>query len=353
MRLNKVKQLLYSIQSSRGPDNKSLFRQVTEIMYLYRNGILAPDQYYDYELCKRSIISLQNLPYLGSKSYRKLDAALNPLVWVSLEKNKWLFHLHFEFLGLPLPKAYGFYDTRNGITADGANLRTKEDLTALLDRYGLEEMVIKPLHGGQGKGLLVLQKSCDGQFAALDGKSYSVGELSTYMASEAFLVQERVRQHGFLEAVNPNLLNTFRIVTFIDTAGEAHVHFCYLRLGRKGSNTDNHAGGGLVIYVDPETGELGVGRTKKDKACWTCHPDTGVGFSGLRIPLWKDVLALACKAAKVCPLGSVGWDIALTADGPVLIECNTGWEFKKAQTLTGYLQPSVRQQLAEYGIRQP
>jgi hypothetical protein len=351
--MKKVGQLINTMLGNRGADDKTLPRQVWDIAYLNFRGVLAPDQYYDYDLQKKSVHSLHGLPYLGSKSYRKMDALLNPKEWHSLQENKWLFHHHFSFLDFPLPEVYGVYDSRNGITTEGNRLTNPEQFRDLVNRLGLQEVVVKPVFGSMGRGLRVLVRSGEDEFTALSKEVYSSAGVCNFMSGESYLLQERVRQHPFLEQINPGILNCFRIVTFVDYAGEPHMHMAYLRLGRQGSNTDNRAGGGVGVIVDRDTGKLGLGKAKLDKEPRSEHPDTGVTFSRLSVPMWPDVVELTLKAARVFPLKSVGWDVALTPAGPVLIEANTGWEFKKAQTLAGYLQPDVRKQLAEYGITQP
>ena len=67
------------------------------------------------------------------------------------------------------------------------------------------------------------------------------------------------------------------------------------------------------------------------------------------------MLAICTRAAQVTPrLRSIGWDVALTPTGPVLIEGNPDWDLAMVQVHTdGYLQPTVRQQLAHFGLTFP
>jgi len=55
----------------------------------------------------------------------------------------------------------------------------------------------------------------------------------------------------------------------------------------------------------------------------THHPDTGAPIEGRVLPFWPETVALACRAhAAFLPRVIVGWDIAITSGGPVLIEGN-------------------------------
>jgi hypothetical protein len=56
------------------------------------------------------------------------------------------------------------------------------------------------------------------------------------------------------------------------------------------------------------------------------HPDTGRRVAGEMLPSWPEARDLALEAHRRFPtLGSVGWDVALTPDGPVLVEGNPVW----------------------------
>lgn len=53
---------------------------------------------------------------------------------------------------------------------------------------------------------------------------------------------------------------------------------------------------------------------------------------GLKIPYWDEVVLMLSKAAKLVPeVKYVGWDIAITKDGPCLIEGNTSPGYKYYQ----------------------
>jgi glutathione synthase/RimK-type ligase-like ATP-grasp enzyme len=54
------------------------------------------------------------------------------------------------------------------------------------------------------------------------------------------------------------------------------------------------------------------------------HPMTGERIEGFQLPFWKESVELALRAHETLPtIALVGWDIALTAEGPVIIEGNS------------------------------
>jgi hypothetical protein len=53
------------------------------------------------------------------------------------------------------------------------------------------------------------------------------------------------------------------------------------------------------------------------------HPVTGAQLQGMTLPSWQSVLDLATAAHATVPdNGILGWDIAITPQGALLIECN-------------------------------
>jgi hypothetical protein len=57
------------------------------------------------------------------------------------------------------------------------------------------------------------------------------------------------------------------------------------------------------------------------------HPDTGVELAGFEVPCWREAYALVKRAHGVfAEFGSIGWDVALTTDGPKLLEANAWWD---------------------------
>ena len=62
-----------------------------------------------------------------------------------------------------------------------------------------------------------------------------------------------------------------------------------------------------------------------DETRFDRHPDTGAVFAEVTVPFWDEVRDITARAAPALPLGSLGWDVALTPEGPVLIEANYSW----------------------------
>ena len=65
---------------------------------------------------------------------------------------------------------------------------------------------------------------------------------------------------------------------------------------------------------------------------YTAHPVTGVQFKGFQVPYWQECLELMRKALPLASkISNIGWDMAITPEGPLLIEANTIPGFNTAQ----------------------
>lgn len=152
---------------------------------------------------------------------------------------------------------------------------------------------------------------------------------------EQFVIQRRLYNHPALLAAFPETapLSSFRVMTMLDPqTKEPVVIRTAVRIGRAGSAVDNTQQGGIWSRVDPKSGEIQAGVTRKSFGTYKdgkpvregVHPNTGKSFVGLRVPWFEEGQALALAAhKKLAPEAtSLGWDVALCEGAPVLLEVN-------------------------------
>jgi hypothetical protein len=151
-----------------------------------------------------------------------------------------------------------------------------------------------------------------------------------------YVLQRRLSNHPDLLELSPVGLCTVRVVTFRSRGGgDPRILLCAFRIPRSGDIADNFARGGLACTIDMDTGTLGIAVLKD---LHHAHldldriPDTGAKVSGRVLPCWDAVKALAVRAHDCFPqFPSVGWDIAITDHGPVVLEANYNWDSVLAQ----------------------
>ena len=166
------------------------------------------------------------------------------------------------------------------------------------------------------------------------------------LSQGVYLVQTCVVQHPVMDRIYDKSVNTLRILTILDKeTGKAVSVAGEVRFGAHGSVVDNLAAGGVAVGIDLKTGQLSeFGICKKGGAKRTpCHPDSQVRFADVQIPFVQEAVNLAEKLhEKLSSIRVVGWDIAITANGPVFIEGNDNPEISGLQTVNGGMKQTIQ-----------
>jgi len=318
---------------ARADSGKGYFRQTCEILWLRKRGFNTKD-YYVLELHRHDANG-----YMGSLDYGRVNRYLNPRHTGVVPFNKWVMAVFLHGAGIPVPRNLGVLHYLWGWRQSGAPLKSVDDFRELL--AGISDGVVcKPLDGGKGQGVLVLT-SYDPErdmVQVASGRELRLPECWAELADDpqGYLVQGRLKPHRVLHRVYGGSVNTVRISTVIDDDGNVDPQLAVFRVGSGGSAIDNMSAGGLAAMVDLESGRCGAAVRMHGSERHAHHPDTGAMIEGLTIPEWQDIVDIARRAHSVLPFPrTLGWDVALTEDGPVIIEVNgneavvafqkTGW----------------------------
>ncbi len=144
--------------------------------------------------------------------------------------------------------------------------------------------------------------------------------------SEEFVVEPIIENCEIIKRLYPSSVNTVRITTLL-IDGLPEIQYAWFRMGN-GSVVDNLHYGGIAVGVDICTGQIITKGVDRHFQRFIKHPVTQYEFVGMFIPFWDEVIQLAKQAALITPeLQYVSWDIAVTEEGPVLIEGNWDAEF--------------------------
>lgn len=141
--------------------------------------------------------------------------------------------------------------------------------------------------------------------------------------SKNFVIQECVKQHEKMAALNPSSVNTIRVLSY-RSGMEVLIIYSVVRIGRLGQVVDNQSAGGIstTITDDGKLGKEAFGGYSEDNILKT---DTGIVLEGYEIPSYDKVINMVKRLHLKLPYANiVGWDVAIQEDGePVLIEFNT------------------------------
>ncbi len=183
-----------------------------------------------------------------------------------------------------------------------------EQLGAFLARH--PKVLAKPVEG-QGGGNITLHENVTDP-AAFRAEVTAAGQS---------IVDEFIEQHPDMSALYPDSVNTVRMITFLGRDGTVHLLAAVLRIGN-GDVIDNFASGGMYTMLDADGVALYPGVDKQSNV-YREHPVTGTPIVGFRVPMYDRVWELTQELARRTPEAPyVGWDLAITPNGPVVIEGN-------------------------------
>ena len=199
------------------------------------------------------------------------------------------------------------------------------------------DLFAKPALGRCANGVLLYKFVSPGVYMDSSGSLTSDDEiietLSKYSEKDPYILQKRLSNHPQIARLSPGALATSRVVTCCLPDGRCEDIVAIFKMATGVNFADNFSIGGIAISVDKSSGILGAARTRNlQSGKLDCHPDTGARIAGFCIPHWHQVIQLCLEAHAVfSDYAFVGWDVAVTEDGPVLVEGNLDWGVESLQ----------------------
>lgn len=245
-------------------------------------------------------------------------------------RQKALFGLFAETYNIPTPHNFGIL--RNGVFYDFEQKKNVAFDDFLTNRNS--DMFLKLIDGENANGVYHLK--AENNKAYINSEEVDISEFIKTLNGSAYLLQERIpAQHPAINRLHPHAINTLRIITIKDEkTGNITNYPPLLRVGTGHSHVDNWATGGLAIGVDAEKKCLRKYGFFKPyygtKA--SVHPDSGIVFEGYQIPYLDEAIEMSKRFHRLLPtIQSIGWDVAITEQGPIFIEGNDNWEISLIQ----------------------
>lgn len=243
--------------------------------------------------------------FVGTPAMRPYQLKINP------KSENYILHNKLKFLEI-----YGSFIKHGYATLADFQANNKSAENVLSNKSG--KIVLKSIYGECGNGIEVMSVK------GLDSEAI----LKRLKESGNDFAEEFVIQHKDLMRLSPSGLNTMRIITQLNKKDEVEILGTILRISIN-SVVDNWHAGNIAAPVNLSTGIVEgpafyMDITKPDEYD---HPITGVKIKGFQVPYWKEALQMAKDAALYNKRNrSIGWDIAVTDNGPDLIEGNHDWD---------------------------
>lgn len=273
--------------------------------------------------------------YIGKKEFYKIRHSVKDAELAGFFDNKVLFYQHFRESNLKLPKHLGYNLGKMFFSPSGnRSIHNPESFHRLMSDLflttGATSIFAKPVSGWGGRDCFKI----DADKLNLD----CLGEIYNKISPAKYLFQETIIQHPQISAIYPYSVNTLRIHTGIFRNGEIELISATMKFGSNGNIVEAGGKGTIIIPIDMGTGRLGPFARKNFEYggnIYFCHPDSGLEFAGFIVPYFEAAKEMAKVAAAFLPYRLVGWDVAITGEGPVLVEGNHDFGFWGAQIADG------------------
>lgn len=296
---------------------KSKVGVIGDLFYIFFVFKYFPDNYSKCRLWEKDRSEWKY--YYGSNyepyQRRNLRVEIQKKEYDIIFNNKYICFRMCKVEGLPLPEQYGYFNNK-------INLILK--IKVLLSANPNEKLILKPVEGRAGKNIKLIWKHND-SFVFRD--EHESGNVEDIRLEGVYVLQSYVTQHPDMSSIFDKSVNTVRIVTFLTDNNDVIVVGAFARFGVGNNFVDNTSRGGVGVGIHLDNGVLmDCGYDFNSKAHYE-HPNTNVRFYGFQIPKWSEVVDLAIMTQKAFPyFRLLGHDIAITIDGPIIIELNSSYD---------------------------
>ncbi|MDD2504736.1 MAG: sugar-transfer associated ATP-grasp domain-containing protein [Bacilli bacterium] len=289
-----IKNMLKIIKEVSSKSNKNIVYIFLDVIYC---GLVYGAGYYDYQEFEF---------YLLNRKERKtyLTRAKNNLIIKSYNNKDDFYKLDDKGL---FNKNFKQYIKRDYLVINDTSFTKFKNFTKKH-----QELIVKPIDGDGGRGVekVIIKKNTD--LKRLFNK---------LLKNKQILIEECVKQHKEINKLYSKSVNTLRLFTFYD-GKEVYILNSVFKIGN-GGVTDSFSSGSMYTFVTDE-GVIAVPAIDQNDKIFKIHPITKKEIIGFKVPLYKEACDLVKKGAKLTPtIKYIGWDVALTPNGPAIIEGNS------------------------------
>lgn len=285
--------------------------------------------------------------YIGRKSFLRIKnkfekklrqkAGCEDLNYDVITKDKFYANSVFTANGLPCIENLALISSSVLIYPDGRieNLNTILNFTF--------HFFIKNVTLEAGEGVLFCQ--IVNNDILVNGVLKTISDIYKILSNKKWILQKKYLSHKNLAVINSSALNSTRIFTILNE-GEPEFLCVYQGFATGNATSDSWQHGSVYVGIDLEHGTLKkFGMTSvsdKRNGLLEEHPDSGIRFKDYKIPFLQEAVELCTRAHRLLYFNFIiGWDVAITDSGPLIIEANEKPGMNVAQALNGGLRQKI------------
>ncbi|MGD2117194.1 MAG: sugar-transfer associated ATP-grasp domain-containing protein [Chromatiales bacterium] len=329
-------------------NGKSYTQQVLERLKIVILLRMEPTAYYSQGFCFRTSLRVKELnEFLSRRQVVNLNTYLSENVPlpknIEIVSDKAKFADFCNTNGIATPKIYLTYKPDELFFDE--NLKK---INLLLDEK--ESIFLKPIDGYLGKGQAIILRAGNDRWDIKDNKSNHKSlarqEVLNYLENtpliwgDRIVLQEVIKNHSALLRFGSDALFTVRLWT-VKLKDDFLPVTATFKINESGKISDNHGQNRTVIDIDLNSGKLGKGSQvycgKNPILPLSVDSDVnGNVFTGMQFPFFQEMIETGLNFHRnLNDFVVLGHDIAVTENGPVMIETNMILDCTVFQTSSG------------------
>ena len=320
---------------------------------------LTPKDYFHFGLHLGKFTNADRARFIGNAATAVLNKAISDPEISAIWRDKVATAQALEAAGLPTPPIRAVFQI-TGQSGPYHNLTSTDALTDYLGKGATLPFFGKPIDGSEGRGAIsFVAREGTNRLVLGDGRVVDVARLVQEIVQaypHGYLFQDKLRQHPDVAALAGPVMCSLRILS-VWVGGKFIPLYARMRLPAPGAMLDiTCTSTAAVDMADGRILRTQDGRRLGGHSL-THSLVTGAPMIGAQLPDWTRVMELSEAAHALFPAqGIMGIDIALTEDGPTIVELNASPKHGGYQQTNdgGMLNPAFRKvfaaALAERGI---
>ena len=201
---------------------------------------------------------------------------------------------------------FNSYLKRDYLYLDG---KTFDEFFCFFKKHNI--IIVKPIDASGGEGI---------EKFTFESEEKTKKLYKNLIKNKQLLIEEVIVQHSDMNKLYEKSVNTLRMFTFYKD-GKTYFLQAVLKIGN-GGVIDNFSNGGMYTFVNDD-GIVFAPAIDRSDNIYEVHPISKMPIVGFKVPMFKEAVNLVKECAKVVPeIGYVGWDVAISENGPVIVEGN-------------------------------
>lgn len=331
---------------------KTLQQIVYEIAKLgFGPGKISVEDYFALRLFDdASLAGADKKAFAGPRAFKPIEIDVNYNEhWLVTTGHKLVTEAVMRGFGYPIAETLAIHSTLCNYPAM-KSLRTADDIRQYLADPSNYPLFCKPIDASLSLGTAAVDglDEATGMLKLANGKEVPVADFISDILihyGDGYLFQRRLKAHPEVIRLCGDRIPTIRFYTLNGPDGPELFRAVW-KIPAGDSMADNYWRKNMLAAIDYESGRItraitgnGIDQTEVET-----HPDTGTKLVGFEIPDWhatRDMVLEAARSLSELPL--IGWDIAPTENGGIIVEANDRPDFLLVQMAErrGILEPRL------------